>query len=143
MKYLRNLTLNLIQDSLKEHLTAFRLKKLFKRTVWTWQHMATKFGYMLFKKPEKYLFLHISLPLIMPNIFWYVSKMFVITYHAGNGGSGGQGGRAPPPPDFGRLVNPISTRGGRLCPPHFYLPPQIFRPSAIPVMYICSAKIRQ
>ena len=36
--------------------------------------------------------------------------------------------------DFGRLVSSISTRGGRLWPPYFYLPPQIFRPSAIPVM---------
>ena len=24
----------------------------------------------------------------------------------------------PPSPDFGRLVNPISTKGGRLCPPN-------------------------
>ena len=32
-------------------------------------------------------------------------------------------GRAPP--DFGRSVNPISTRGGRLCPPHYYLPTQL------------------
>ena len=30
------------------------------------------------------------------------------------GGSGG----AMTPPDFGRSVNPISTRKGRLCPPH-------------------------
>ena len=26
----------------------------------------------------------------------------------------------------------LLTRGGRLCPPHFYSPPQIFKPSAIP-----------
>ena len=32
------------------------------------------------------------------------------------------------PPDFGRSVNPISTRGDRLCPP------QIFRPSDGPVL---------
>ena len=30
---------------------------------------------------------------------------------------GGAGG-AMAPPDFGRLVNPISTKGGRLCPPN-------------------------
>ena len=34
-----------------------------------------------------------------------------------------------PPPDFGRSVNPISTRRGRLCPPHWYWHPRIFRPS--------------
>ena len=37
-------------------------------------------------------------------------------------------------PDFGTSVNPIATRkGGRLCPPHYHLPPQIFRLSDIPV----------
>ena len=30
---------------------------------------------------------------------------------------GGDGG-AMAPPDFGKSVNPISTRGGRLCPPN-------------------------
>ena len=33
------------------------------------------------------------------------------------------------PPDFGRSVNPISTRGDRLCPPNCFCHPQIFRPS--------------
>ena len=27
------------------------------------------------------------------------------------------------PPNFKRSINPISTRGGRLCSPHYYLPP--------------------
>ena len=37
----------------------------------------------------------------------------------------GQGGQLPPPPDFGRSVNPISTRGAdyahhsTTCPPGF------------------------
>ena len=48
------------------------------------------------------------------------------------------GGQLPPSKDFGRYVNLISIRGGRLCPSHYYstppprhLPPpfQIFRPS--------------
>ena len=30
-------------------------------------------------------------------------------------------------PDFGRSVNPISTRGNRLCPPNYYWHTQIFR----------------
>ena len=35
-------------------------------------------------------------------------------------------------PDFGRSVNPISTRGNRLCPPNYYWHTQIFRPSNDP-----------
>ena len=34
---------------------------------------------------------------------------------------GAEGARAPP--EFGRSVNPIQTRGGRLCPPHYCQPP--------------------
>ena len=36
-------------------------------------------------------------------------------------------------PRFGRLVNPISTRGDRLCPPNYYWHTRIFRPSDGPV----------
>ena len=36
-------------------------------------------------------------------------------------------------PDLGRSVNPISTRGDRLCPPNYYWHPRIFRPSDGPV----------
>ena len=32
-------------------------------------------------------------------------------------------------PDFGRSVNPISTRGDRLSPPNYYWHTRIFRPS--------------
>ena len=32
-------------------------------------------------------------------------------------------------PDFGRSVNPISTRGDNLCPPNYYLHTRICRPS--------------
>ena len=42
--------------------------------------------------------------------------------------SGGAGG-ARESPNFGRSVNPISTRGDRLCPPDYYWNPQIFRSS--------------
>ena len=38
-------------------------------------------------------------------------------------------GGAMAPPDFGRSVNPISTRGDRLCPSNYYWHPRIFRPS--------------
>ena len=41
--------------------------------------------------------------------------------------SGGAVG-ALAPPVFGQSVNPISTRGGKLCPPQYYQPPRIFRP---------------
>ena len=36
-------------------------------------------------------------------------------------------------PDFGRSVNPISTRGDRLWPPNYYWHPRIFRTSDSPV----------
>ena len=36
-------------------------------------------------------------------------------------------------PDFGRSVNPILTRGDRLCPPNYYWHTRIFRPSDSPV----------
>ena len=36
-------------------------------------------------------------------------------------------------PDFGRSVNPISTRGDRLCPPNYYWHILIFRPSDGPL----------
>jgi hypothetical protein len=32
-------------------------------------------------------------------------------------------------PDFGRSVNPMSTRGDRVCPPKYYWHTQIFRAS--------------
>ena len=38
--------------------------------------------------------------------------------------AGGGGARAPP--KFGILVNPIWTKGGRLCPPYYYVPPHLF-----------------
>ena len=47
---------------------------------------------------------------------------------------GGAGG-ASAPTIFDRSVNPISTRGGRLCPPQYYQPSRIFRPCDGPVMY--------
>ena len=41
---------------------------------------------------------------------------------AGGGGGGGGGGRSLPP-FFGRSVNHIPTRLGRVYPPHYYCPP--------------------
>ena len=48
-------------------------------------------------------------------------------------------------PDFGRSVNPISTRWDRLCPPNYYWHPRIFRPSDCPVnpMTICTFLTRK
>ena len=42
--------------------------------------------------------------------------------------SGGAGGTLAPP-EFGRSVNPIPTRGGRLCPPHYCQHPRIRKPN--------------
>ena len=38
--------------------------------------------------------------------------------------------------DFGRSVNPISTRGDRLCLPNYYWHPRIFKPSDGPEYHI-------
>ena len=43
------------------------------------------------------------------------------------------------PPDFGRSVNTISTRGDRLCPPNYYWHLRIFIPCDGPACYIASA----
>ena len=45
---------------------------------------------------------------------------------------------ASAPPMFGRTVNPISTRGGRLCPPQYYQPPGNLIPCDGPVVDISS-----
>ena len=49
-------------------------------------------------------------------------------------GSGGEGGGQEDarPPDFGRSEN-VGDSTGAL---HYYSPPQIFRPSAIPVEFV-------
>ena len=41
---------------------------------------------------------------------------------------------AATPSDFGRSVNPVQIREGRLCPPHYFLSSRIFRPSYGPVL---------
>ena len=38
-------------------------------------------------------------------------------------------------PNFGRSVNPISTRGDRLCQPNYYWHNWIFRPSDGPEVH--------
>ena len=54
---------------------------------------------------------------------------------------GEAGGRTlPPPSDFGRSDSPISTKGSKLCPPHYYSPPQIFRTCAILAGYLLYSK---
>ena len=51
---------------------------------------------------------------------------------------GGAGG-AMEPPDFGRLVSPISTRRDRLCPANYYWHSRIFRSSDGPAESVCIA----
>ena len=56
---------------------------------------------------------------------------------------GGAGG-AMAPPDFGRSVNPISTRGDRLSPSNYYWHPRISRPfngPALQLMKIYRARV--
>ena len=59
------------------------------------------------------------------DIVYYV----FIAYYAALGYIAGVSSLGVPGPDFGRSVNPISTRGDRLCPPNYYWHPRIFRPS--------------
>jgi hypothetical protein len=44
----------------------------------------------------------------------------------------------PVVPGCGRSVNPISTRGDRLCPPNYYWHTRIFRPSDGPAVLCIS-----
>ena len=50
-----------------------------------------------------------------------------------DGGTGGA--TAPSPAIFGRSVNPISSRGDRLCQPNYYWHTWIFRPYDGPLYY--------
>ena len=45
----------------------------------------------------------------------------------------------PAPPDFGRSVNPISTKGGRLCPPNITGNPRF---SDLPTALYCIKKLQ-
>ena len=54
-----------------------------------------------------------------------------------NDAASGWAGWAFAHPVFGSSVKPILTKGGRLCPPHYYLPFQIFRPSYTPPVGSC------
>ena len=45
-----------------------------------------------------------------------------------------------PPPEFGTPVDPISSRGKKVCPPHYYLPSSGFSdlPTALLGLQNCS-----
>ena len=45
-------------------------------------------------------------------------------------------------PNFGRSVNPISTRGDRLCSPNYYWHTWTYRPSDGPVTYLLDCQWR-
>ena len=60
--------------------------------------------------------------------YWMEQVIYLILRLVVPGGAGGAGG-AITPPDFGRSVNPISTRRGTLCPSNYNWHPRIFRPS--------------
>ena len=77
--------------------------------------------------------------LFLTDQFWTICQMFPAFYFSNHfirilclcklqarRKRGAEGALAPPV--FGRTVNPISTRGSRLCPPQYYEPPRIFRP---------------
>jgi len=46
-------------------------------------------------------------------------KRFDFIYHSSRAVVSGGAGGTLAPPEFGSSINPIPTRGGRLCPPHY------------------------
>ena len=50
-----------------------------------------------------------------------------------NKGVAREGGGRAPPPEFGRAVNSIQTKGGRLCPSQYCQPPG-FKMLSTPMM---------
>ena len=52
-------------------------------------------------------------------------------------GGGGGAGKARAPQSFGISVNPIRTKGGRLCPPYYYWPPHLFGRCGVSVIHTC------
>ena len=65
------------------------------------------------------------------SISWACKHLGRVTWWYIRDAARGRAEGAAAPPDFGRSVNPISTRGGWLCPPQYYLPPRIFNPCCI------------
>ena len=53
-----------------------------------------------------------------PFVLFVSDKSLCTSYVRGRPVVPGSAGGAMVPPDFGRSVNPISTKGGRLCPPN-------------------------
>ena len=53
----------------------------------------------------------------------------------------GLAGRAIAHPGLGRSVYPISTRGCRLCPLHYYLPTQLWVASYVTVSFTCKLSL--
>ena len=72
-------------------------------------------------------------------IMWSNSEIeycFCLKFKRRDAGGGGAGeGACAPPPSFGISVNPIWTKGGRLCPPYYYWPP-IFLDDAVSALYV-------
>ena len=60
------------------------------------------------------------------SFFLFIFRMFTYVQIVGGDAGGGGAGGARAPPKFGILVNPIRTKGGRLCPPYYYWPPHLF-----------------
>ena len=72
---------------------------------------------------------------LMNRIFFLNSTLHIFRTQFRDAGGGGAGG-ARAPPKFGILVNPIRTKGGRLCPPYYYWPPHLFGRCGASVIYV-------
>ena len=77
----------------------------------------------LFVKLSKYMITIVTSILVLGSLICYCRPVVP-----------GCAGCAMAHPDFDRSVNPISTRGDRLSPPHYYWHTRIYRPSDGPVI---------
>ena len=77
--------------------------------------------------------------------FWFFDFYIIPKYHIFNPPQrrrrwGGRGGMCPT--SFGISVNPIRTKGDRLCPPYYYCPPHLFGQCGVSAPYfrMCTLK---
>ena len=79
----------------------------------------------------------VFLPLRTSIIYLICNKAILnrLSYSPFRGVARGGGAGGPEPPEFGRSVNLIKTKGGRLCPSHYCQPPG-FKQLSTPLLFI-------
>ena len=111
-----------------------------------WQSQKTEFAWLLKKiRIRKYCKVPNSRMFCLvapPRIYRLFTKGKFNAYLLFRAVVPGCAGCATAHPDFGRPVNPISTRGDRLCPPNYFWPTRIFRPSDGPESLVPQIKLQ-